>query len=222
MDKYIRRIQALLRIDDTELARSIRRMRALINGEEAPMASDNMKHMEWLERVVASDVAVLRTKEETYQGSWKRRGGRGVFHMFARIWDHLEAMLVPFDDDVFMGIADHPLGDNGTPLVAVRDLRRYLLLCEAEMCARGDCYPEGEPTEGPRPTVRVMGGGSIRCPDCGDEVWVATLATEGTCCPHCGTDLAAPPPEPDTPGERAAAKHIVDGATGGRKAEEEV
>ena len=202
MDKYIKRINALLRTDSAELARTVQRVRNLINGEEAIMARDNMKHMHYLHRITASDQEVLREKEATYQGSWKKRGGRGAWLVGAtRMWDRLEHMVHGLhDDDVFAAIEADPLGDDGTPLAALRDLRRYLLLVEAEMCARGVVYPEGEPTEQfptsygkvPQPVTTNHMGGSIECPDCNGAVWMATLATEGTRCPHCDTDLAAP------------------------------
>ncbi len=40
-------------------------------------------------------------------------------------------------EDIFQMIANNPSGDDGSPLAEVRDLRRYLLLVEAEMVARG-------------------------------------------------------------------------------------
>lgn len=112
----------------------------------------DMDHMNHIEAVAAADVAALREKEKTYQGSWKRRGGVGAFMMLARKWDRLESMLQrwhpnnPGQDgrevqdppyDVFAHVAGSPGGEDGTPLAEIRDLRRYLTLVEAEMISRG-------------------------------------------------------------------------------------
>lgn len=99
----------------------------------------DMKHMEFLEAVAASDVDAVRQKESTYQGSWKRRGGVGAFMMLARKWDRLETMLGgSYKYDIFQAIAAQRDQDeaDGTTIAEVRDLRRYLILVEAEMLAR--------------------------------------------------------------------------------------
>lgn len=103
----------------------------------------DMKHMDYLEDVAARDVEELRRKEQTYRGSWKRRGGVGAFMMMARKWDRLEVMMT--DDapgigghyDIFARIVVDASGRDGTVLAEIRDLRCYLLLVEAEMTARG-------------------------------------------------------------------------------------
>lgn len=108
--------------------------------------------MNFLETVTKIDIAALQEKEKTYRGSWKKRGGVGAFMMLARKWDRLEEMLrerciyAPADArktthecspyDVFAFIAAQPSGNDGTVLAEIRDLRRYLLLVEAEMMAR--------------------------------------------------------------------------------------
>lgn len=109
-------------------------------------------HMDHLEAVAAADVEALREKERTYGGSWKKRGGVGAFMMLARKWDRLETILQDvvlatdgvgmkktkgWGYDVFRAIASDPSGADGSALAEVRDLRRYLLLVEAEMVARG-------------------------------------------------------------------------------------
>jgi hypothetical protein len=84
-------------------------------------------------------VTLLLEKEKTYKGSWKKRGGVGAFMMLARKWDRLENMLEGSKPayDLFAEIEANPSGCDGTILAEVRDLRRYLLLVEAEMTARG-------------------------------------------------------------------------------------
>lgn len=134
----------------------------------------NLRHMEFLELVAASDVAVLRKKEATYQGSWKAAGGRSAWFMARRNIDRLLNMMAPppwpesfsiedIDDaaeapdgessltpelagwiarmlraeDIFLKVEEKPLGSDGTVLAVCRDLRRYLMLVEAEMISRG-------------------------------------------------------------------------------------
>ena len=86
-------------------------------------------------RVCANrDVQVLLEKEQDYKGSWKKRGGCGAYMMLARKWDRLEAIMERSNWDIFTVWENDPrlegIRDD------IRDLRRYLLLVEAEMEAR--------------------------------------------------------------------------------------
>lgn len=109
------------------------------------MPSENMNHMNHLEAVAAADVAHLQEKEKTYQGSWKKRGGVGAWMMACRKFDRLEGILSQdtpvekggYNWDVFAAIKADPSGIDGCALAEIRDLRRYLLLVEAEMVSRG-------------------------------------------------------------------------------------
>jgi hypothetical protein len=100
--------------------------------------------MDYLRHLVAiadKDVEVLRQKERTYRGSWKKRGGAGAFHMLARKWDRLENIANGSGGDIFQAIDDDwklhgPGSPDGTALAEVQDLRRYLMLVEAEMIQR--------------------------------------------------------------------------------------
>lgn len=102
--------------------------------------NDDMLHMEYLEGIAAQDVILLREKEKSYQGSWKKRGGVGTFMMLARKWDRLEAMAKANHYDIFEALFKHYLvknaGEDGTALAEIRDLRCYLLLVEAEYQSR--------------------------------------------------------------------------------------
>lgn len=117
-----------------------------------------MKHMEHLETVVKSDVAVLRAKERTYQGSWKVAGGRSAWFMARRNldrllnmmehkwnynldWTSLESVTTELkneqnSEDIFAKIMQDPSGADGSVLAVMRDARRYFVLVEAEMMAR--------------------------------------------------------------------------------------
>jgi hypothetical protein len=104
----------------------------------------NMRHMDYLEAVASEDVKELQRKEATYKGSWKRRGGIGAYMMVARKFDRLEGITEhTFNYDIFRAIEEDMSGRDGSVLAEVRDLRRYLLLIEAEMCARENLYPIG-------------------------------------------------------------------------------
>ena len=57
------------------------------------MGSSDMKHLNYLEALAMSDVEVLRSKEATYQGSWKKAGGRSAWFMMRRNMDRLITMM---------------------------------------------------------------------------------------------------------------------------------
>ena len=93
----------------------------------------NMDHMKYLQIIANDDVRILEHKEATYKASWKKRGGVGAAMMVLRKIDRLENMLEERSWDIFKNIGD---GSDGTMIAEIRDLRRYLLLIEAEMVAR--------------------------------------------------------------------------------------
>jgi hypothetical protein len=121
------------------------------------MTEHNMNHLNYIRVVVEADLAYVDRKDRQYGGSWKRRGGVGAFMMLARKWDRLEQFMAKFHYDIFGVIdaeiarekseaesrtpagytPDYDVGKDGTVLAEVRDLRRYLMLVEAEMMARG-------------------------------------------------------------------------------------
>lgn len=89
-----------------------------------------------LPRIQETDFHAVRDKDISYGASWKKRGGVGAFMMLARKWDRLEEMLKGgFHYDVLEACRTDMSGRDGTVLAEVRDLRRYLLLVEAE-CAQ--------------------------------------------------------------------------------------
>ena len=104
-----------------------------------------------LQEVANCDVAALHKAEKNYGDSWKKRGGVGAFMMLARKWDRLENFLAPkpvgSTDELMNTICRvHPydifeairMDDRAEGIIDdIRDLRRYLMLVEAEMEARG-------------------------------------------------------------------------------------
>jgi hypothetical protein len=105
-----------------------------VDQEEEQM---NMKHMNYLDNVARHDLETLRLKEETYKGSWKKRGGVGTYMMLARKMDRLENFAAKHGYDIFQALMNDEFpGEDGTVLAEIRDLRCYLLLVEAEYLAR--------------------------------------------------------------------------------------
>jgi len=127
----------------------------------------DMEHMKYIDTVADNDCHHLRMKEKTYQGSWKKGGGRSAWFMLRRKIDRLLVMMgrppvpdgfqIEYKDcvfnvlsgedrqyiyrcfnaeDIFAKIEEEPGGEDGTVLAEIRDLRRYLLLVEAEMVSR--------------------------------------------------------------------------------------
>lgn len=90
--------------------------------------------------IAQEDAEGLLAAQRSYGNSWKSRGGVGAFMMLARKWDRLENRVkTPIGQagtwDIFGHIADDQRAEG--IIDDIRDLRRYLLLVEAEMRARG-------------------------------------------------------------------------------------
>ena len=60
--------------------------------------------------------------------------------MLARKWDRIENLTKKYDYDIFHTIEEHP--EETGVIDDIRDLRRYLLLVEAEMVQIGHILPE--------------------------------------------------------------------------------
>lgn len=88
-----------------------------------------------VDTIAAEDVLGVRKAEKSYGDSWKRRGGVGAFMMLARKWDRLEKQVKENGYDIFAAIEKDTRAEG--IIDDVRDLRRYLLLVEGEMRARG-------------------------------------------------------------------------------------
>lgn len=96
----------------------------------------SQSHLEHLPKIAQEDVAVLQVKEKEYGSSWKRRGGVGAFMMLARKWDRIEEQVKRVGWDVF-DAAKKDARKEGI-LDDIGDLRRYLLLVEAEIQSQQD------------------------------------------------------------------------------------
>ena len=84
-----------------------------------------------LEAVAQSDVDGLRKAQESYGDSWLKRGGVGAFMMLARKWDRIEIQANKYGYDI---LAAHFADARPEGIIDdIRDLRRYLILVEAEI-----------------------------------------------------------------------------------------
>lgn len=115
-----------------------------------PFDKDSSAYLEYLGAVAEDDVRGLAEAEKSYGNSWKKRGGIGAFMMLARKWDRLEKQLQhyaakerePGEEAIQANpydIFEHVLADTRAEGVIddIRDLRRYLMLVEAELRSRG-------------------------------------------------------------------------------------
>jgi hypothetical protein len=127
-----------------------------------PPQPAQVTYLDHLNAVAESDVASLHKAQKSYGDSWKRRGGVGAFMMLARKWDRLENALRPGDGSCVhrahfatkLGDSDGNCGPYDIFTAAeidrraegliddIRDLRRYLMLVEAELRARGTVHEE--------------------------------------------------------------------------------
>lgn len=98
---------------------------------------DRYDYLKNLEAVCAYGNSVINVKTNTYGDSWKKRGGRGAYYTLVRPMDRLVKMVEEnYHGDIFLALEKGGVGD-GSPLDALRDLRNYLTLVEAEGVALG-------------------------------------------------------------------------------------
>ena len=104
-----------------------------------------------LKNIAEADTTLIRNKEHTYQGSWKKRGGQGAFFTIARPIDRYDKIAEQGGYDLFAilqkEIDEGRSGDDGSLMATIRDIRCYLLLLETEMHMRkkADNYQVGSP-----------------------------------------------------------------------------
>lgn len=99
---------------------------------------------EALRFVAKQDVNGCLRGETEYERSWMKRGGVGAFFTLVRSMDRLDSLCSRQPEggdryDIFLHCLQSD-GDTGV-LNAVRDLRRYLLLVEAELVRQGHELP---------------------------------------------------------------------------------
>jgi len=102
--------------------------------------STRSKIIQKVNTLANEDVKGLHEAEQSYGDSWKKRGGVGAFMMLARKWDRLENQVTKVNYDVFQAIKEDTRPEG--ILDDIQDLRRYLLLVEAEVRLNGITRPE--------------------------------------------------------------------------------
>ena len=91
-------------------------------------------YMQHLDSISTGDVASLHEARKSYGDSWKKRGGTNAFFMLCRKWDRLDLQVEKHHYDIFAAaVADTRV--EGI-IDDIRDLRRYLILVEAEIIER--------------------------------------------------------------------------------------
>lgn len=102
---------------------------------------DDYVHMKEL---AEKDLQFLVKKDQTYGGSWRKRGGVGAFMMLARKWDRIENFAREHTSryDIFDLIINSD--DPEDILDDLKDLRNYLLLTESYV---RKCLEEGSGDE---------------------------------------------------------------------------
>jgi len=148
------------------------------------MANNDMRHMDYLERVMKEDLTTICHKENTYRGSWKKRGGIGAFFVAFRKVDRLEHIVAQHGYDIFTALDEDPSGADGSALAELRDLRCYLTLIEAEIISRNQMVwaeVQAEPAEPLRPGTPEDGGQHASFePRLEDGLTVDQIAADGT------------------------------------------
>lgn len=88
-----------------------------------------------LRDIASKDVDEVIKKDHEYGASWKKRGGVGAYFVIVRKIDRLEEQVKKHVYNIFEAIR----GDSREEGVIddIRDLRRYLMLVEAEMMEQG-------------------------------------------------------------------------------------
>jgi hypothetical protein len=120
-------------------------------GDSMGDEQQEVTYLDHLKPLTEEDVQGLRKAEESYGDSWLKRGGVGAFMMLARKWDRIEKQVVrlpaghyidesmqkvepTYPYDIFQHMRHSE--PNGI-IDDIKDLRRYLLLCEAEVRCHG-------------------------------------------------------------------------------------
>lgn len=95
------------------------------------------RYLDLLGAIAAEDAAGLKKAGESYGSSWKKSGGVNAYCMLKRKWDRIiqQCEKPEISLDIFRA-AFHDKRSEGI-IDDIRDLRRYLLLVEAELRARG-------------------------------------------------------------------------------------
>ena len=140
-----RRQEILKRLGSCDLA-TLQRLAAMVDDAQSGAVDSERGYLDHLKPVAKSDIGGLLKAERSYGNSWKKRTGIGAFMMLARKWDRIEQRVAKDIGGASGGptatrydIFEHIAADRRAEGIIddIRDLRRYLMLVEAEMAARG-------------------------------------------------------------------------------------
>lgn len=105
--------------------------------EEMKPVDQELAYRAHIRRVADGVAATVLKKDEEYGASWRRRGGRGAYHNFARKWDRIENIVENnHADDIFAAMSSVGGGLSESLEDSVKDIVGYGLLLLAEMEAR--------------------------------------------------------------------------------------
>jgi hypothetical protein len=104
--------------------------------------SNNLDHLQYIEGITKADAKAVQINDKHYDASWKRRGGIGAYFVGIRKYDRMEAFAKSHGYDIFEAIRQDQRPEG--IIDDIRDLRRYLLLWEAEAVNLGICPEEME------------------------------------------------------------------------------
>src|SRR3982750_1437901 len=144
IDTHIERMQSVLLTMEKAMSDIAEVTQALPVIPDDPQAA----HLHHVQAIAQGDAEALIKGDPKYGYSWKARGGVGAFMMLARKFDRLNYSLSPNSEANSLANLGKWLGKDVSPwdvlgaLAAdtrsegviddIRDLRRYLLLIEAE------------------------------------------------------------------------------------------
>ena len=125
---------------------TLERLVAIAEDAQGNAGDGSKAYLNYIKPVAERDIEGLLKAEKSYGNSWKQRTGIGAFMMLARKWDRIEQRVakgiggLPSSPSATRyDIFEHIAADRRTEGIIddIRDLRRYLMLVEAEMAARG-------------------------------------------------------------------------------------
>lgn len=109
-----------------------------------------LRYRAFVKQIADADAAEVLKKDEEYGSSWKRRGGVGAYFTMIRKVDRLNQQVPGKKGyDIFAHLIDASRQDGNSEslLDTIRDLRRYLILIEAEHLAGREAAESGSKSD---------------------------------------------------------------------------
>lgn len=113
-----------------------------------------------LQKVANNMVSLLQSKDQTYRGSWRKRGGRGAWFTMIRPIDRLEKIVEQHDDDIFKALLDDDAkgitGQDGSVMATLNDIMGYCMLVKAHFLLQKAPYRQVTEHTGPLGNLKVI------------------------------------------------------------------